>query len=54
MNLVWILIIIFLLFGGGGGWWGYSRWGYRGGIGIVVFVLLVIALVYLLEGLRTP
>jgi hypothetical protein len=38
-----------LLFGGGGGYYGYSRWGPRGGLGIVgamaatIVVLLTLA-----------
>jgi len=47
-----LIILLVLLFGGGGGYFGYSRWGSRGGLGIVGTVLLVVAIVYLLGGLR--
>jgi len=30
-----LILVLLLLFGGGGGYYGYSRWGNRGGIGIV-------------------
>jgi hypothetical protein len=46
MDLILIIIILLLLFGGG---FGYSRYGYRGGIGIGG-VLLVILIIYLLIG----
>jgi hypothetical protein len=46
MDLILIIIILLLLFGGG---FGYSRYGYRGGIGIGG-ILLIILIVYLLLG----
>lgn len=36
-----VLIVLLLLFGGGGGYYGYSRWGMEGGLGIVLFILLL-------------
>jgi hypothetical protein len=30
-----LIVVLLLLFGGGGGYYGYSRWGSRGGLGIV-------------------
>ncbi len=42
-----LIIILLLLFGGGGGYYGYSRWGARGGMGIVGTVLLIVVVVYL-------
>ncbi|HKM68006.1 MAG TPA: hypothetical protein VJX70_12635 [Candidatus Acidoferrum sp.] len=47
-----LLILLLLLFGGGGGYYGYSRWGSRGGLGIVGTVLVIAVVVYLLGGLR--
>jgi hypothetical protein len=47
-----IIIILLLLFGGGGGYFGYSRWGARGGLGIVGTILLVALILYLLGVLR--
>jgi hypothetical protein len=47
-----LLILLLLLFGGGGGYYGYSRWGSRGGLGIVGTVLLIALVVYLLGGMR--
>ena len=47
-----LIIVLLLLFGGGGGYFGYSRWGTRGGLGIVGTVLLIAMVVYLLGGLR--
>jgi hypothetical protein len=46
MDILLIIIILILLFGGG---FGYSRWGYRGGIGIGGIILIVL-IVYLLVG----
>ena len=46
MDLILLIIILLLLFGGG---FGYSRYGYRGGIGIGG-ILLIILIVYLLLG----
>jgi hypothetical protein len=45
MGLILIIVILVLLLGGGG--YGYSRYGYRGGIGIGG-ILLIILVVYLL------
>ena len=47
-----LIILLVLLFGGGGGYYGYSRWGNRGGLGIVGTVLLIVLIFYLLGGLR--
>jgi phage shock protein PspC (stress-responsive transcriptional regulator) len=46
MDLILIIIVLLLLFGGG---LGYSRYGYRGGIGIGG-ILLIILVLYLLLG----
>ncbi len=46
-----LLIILILLLGGGGGYYGHSRWGYGGGAGIGLgTVLLILLIVYLLNG----
>jgi hypothetical protein len=47
-----LLIVLLLLFGGGGGYYGYSRWGSRGGLGVVGTVLLIAVLLYLFGALR--
>lgn len=47
-----LIIVLLLLFGGGGGYYGYSRWGSRGGLGIVGTVLLIAVVLYLLGLLR--
>ena len=47
-----LIIVLLLLFGGGGGYYGYSRWGSRGGLGIVGAVLLIALILYLLGFLR--
>lgn len=47
-----LIIILLLLFGGGGGYWGYSRWGSRGGLGIVGTVLIIALVLYLAGVLR--
>ena len=47
-----LIILLVFLFGGGGGYYGYSRWGSRGGLGFVGTVLLIVAVVYLVGGLR--
>ena len=36
-----LLIIILLLLLGGGGYYGYGRWGYGGGLGAILLVLLL-------------
>ena len=46
--LLLLLIILLLLFGGGGGYFGYSRWGPRGGLGVVGTVLLVVVILYVI------
>jgi hypothetical protein len=46
MDLILIIIVLLLLFGGG---FGYSRYGYRGGIGIGG-ILVIILILYLLLG----
>jgi hypothetical protein len=46
-----LLVVVVLLFGGGGGFYGYNRWGYRGGLGIVGVVLLILLFVYLFGGI---
>ena len=47
MRLILIIVILVLLLGGGG--FGYSRYGYRGGVGIGG-IKLIILIVYLLVG----
>jgi hypothetical protein len=47
-----LLIVLLLLFGGGGGYFGYSRWGARGGLGIVGTVIVIALVLYLLGVLR--
>lgn len=47
-----IIILLVLLLGGGGGYYGYSRWGSRGGFGIVGTVLLIVLVLYLLGAVR--
>ena len=47
-----LIVILLLLFCGGGGYFGYSRWGARGGMGIVGTVLLIALVLYLVGGLR--
>jgi len=47
-----VIIVLVLLFGGGGGYYGYSRWGSRGGFGIVGTVLLIVLILYLLGAVR--
>ena len=42
-----LIVILLLLFGGGGGYYGYSRWGARGGLGIVGTVVLIALVLYL-------
>jgi hypothetical protein len=41
-----LIIVPLLLFGGGGGSYGYSRWGSRGGLGIVGTVVLIAGVLY--------
>ncbi len=47
-----LIILLLLLFGGGGGYYGYSRWGARGGMGIVGTVLLIVVILYLVGAVR--
>jgi hypothetical protein len=47
-----LIIVLILLLGGGGGYYGYSRWGTRGGMGIVGTVLLIVLVFYLLGAVR--
>jgi Protein of unknown function (DUF3309) len=47
-----LIIVLVLLFGGGGGYYGYSRWGSRGGMGIVGTVLVIVLVMYLLGAVR--
>jgi hypothetical protein len=47
-----LIIILLLLFGGCGGYYGYSRWGTRGGLGIVGTIIFVAVLVFLFSGMR--
>ena len=47
-----LILLLLLLFGGGGGYYGYSRWGSRGGLGIVGTVLIIVLVIYLVGGLR--
>jgi hypothetical protein len=47
-----VLILLVLLFGGGGGYYGYSRWGTRGGLGIVGTILIIAVILYAVGMLR--
>jgi hypothetical protein len=47
-----LIIVLLLLFGGGGGYYGYSRWGSRGGLGIVSTVILIALVLYFLGFVR--
>jgi hypothetical protein len=47
-----LIIVLLLLFGGGGGYFGYSRWGSRGGLGIVGTVLVIAVILYAVGYLR--
>lgn len=47
-----LIIILLLLFGGGGGYYGYSRWGARGGLGIIGTVLIIALILYMVGALR--
>lgn len=47
-----LIIILLLVFGGGGGYYGYSRWGARGGLGIIGTVLVIALILYALGMLR--
>jgi len=52
LSMLLLIIVLILLFGGGGGYFGYSRWGTRGGLGIVGTVLLIVVILYLVGALR--
>jgi hypothetical protein len=45
-----LIILLILLFGGGGGFVGYRQWGAQGGLGILGTVLLIVFIVWLLDG----
>jgi len=47
-----LIVILLLLFGGGGGYYGFSRWGTRGGLGIVGTIILIPVSVFLFSGMR--
>jgi hypothetical protein len=47
-----LIIVLVLLFGGGGGYYGYSRWGARGGSGILGTVLVIVLIMYLLGAIH--
>ncbi|MGD1212405.1 MAG: DUF3309 domain-containing protein [Candidatus Acidiferrales bacterium] len=47
-----LIIVLLLLFGGGGGYYGYSRWGPRGGLGIVGTILVIAVVLYAVGLLR--
>lgn len=47
-----LIVVLLLVFGGGGGYYGYSRWGSRGGLGVVGTVLLIAVVLFLVGGLR--
>jgi len=47
-----LIVVLLLLFGAGGGYFGYSRWGNRGGLGVVGTVLLIAVVLYLVGALR--
>ncbi|MGB7434117.1 MAG: hypothetical protein WBR26_09190 [Candidatus Acidiferrum sp.] len=50
--LLLLIIVLLLVFGGGGGYYGYSRWGSRGGFGIVGTVVVIALVLYFLGALR--
>lgn len=55
MILVLIIILVLLLAGGGGFYGRRAGWGPRGyGVGLIVLLLVVIALVWLLNELLLP
>ncbi len=47
-----LIIVLLLLFGGGGGAYGYSRWGSRGGMGIVGAAVVIALVLYFVGALR--
>jgi hypothetical protein len=51
-KMLLLIIILLLLFGGGGGYYGHSRWGARGGLGVVGTVVVIALLLYFLGVLR--
>jgi hypothetical protein len=50
MSLLLVLLLVLLLLGGGGGYYGYSRWGAGGGVGIFGLVLIVLLVVWAMNG----
>jgi hypothetical protein len=52
VHMLLLIVVLLLLFGGGGGYYGYSRWGNRGGVGIVGTVIIIALIVYLFGGMR--
>ena len=52
IRMLLLIIVLVLLFGGGGGYYGYSRWGRRGGLGLVGTVVLIMVVLYLAGALR--
>jgi hypothetical protein len=52
ISMLLLIIVLLLLFGGGGGYYGYSRWGSRGGLGVVGTVVLIALVLYFLGVLR--
>jgi hypothetical protein len=51
-SMLLLIVVLLLLFGGGGGYYGYSRWGSRGGLGIVSTVILIALVLYFLGFVR--
>jgi hypothetical protein len=51
-KMLLLIIILLLLFGGGGGYYGHSRWGTRGGLGVVGTVVVIALLLYFLGVIR--
>jgi hypothetical protein len=50
MPLILVLLLVLLLLGGGGGYYGYSRWGRGGGVSIFGLVLIVLLIVWAMNG----
>ena len=51
MNAILLIVVLLLLFGGGGGYYGYSYYG-GAGLGGVLGLVLIIAIVFWLVGGR--
>lgn len=51
MDLILIILVLILLFGGG---FGYSRYGYRGGVGIggILLIVLIVIFCSVVEGFK--